>query len=455
MQQRDGAQVPTSAVEELWTTALSFSRLQSYLEDFHRGYRDFKVEGNRICLPYRGNRDLYALGSFLGPAESKESTAHPRLSLEQSRRLSQWVGESGGRVNWFDAPDWAREPIRHFTGEIFSAFPADLATHAHFGPGLATADLVAYQLELASLCFYESLMCGSGDPLDVPAIAPILSRKAFIRHMCEATQINEDGVSDITDLLTMDPTSGVDPALTPLIPTKDGLVPMSGIISLTPQRTLLRLLQTEKHRRMFGRIGHVLGDEGEDAAAALLSERMTDSKVEKRIPVTRKGGDSAGDLDVVVCSPSERTLVVFETKWGIGVEPSFNDLQFDGEALPNKREQVRRLQRELDSKGTTVGWPVGWPDTSEYDWFWALLTRYVLPETPAHDDSAVPSVSHQVLKWTLRNGASVGELLHLIYDPPIPDVTTRWEDERLGKLEISVELMDEPSWPPGCYVRTG
>ena len=351
MQQGAGARVPTSAVEELWTTALSFSRLQSYLADVHRGHRDFKAEGNSICLPYRGNRDLYALGSFLGPADSKASTALPHLPLKQSLRLSKWLSESGGRVDWFDAPDWAREPFRHFTSEMFSAFPADLATHAQFRPGLATADLFAYQLELVAICFYESLVCVSDDPLDMPAIAPVLSREAFIRHMCQATQINEEGVTGITDLLTMDPMGGVDPALTPLVPVEDGLVPMSGAISFTPQRTLLKLLQTDEHRRMYGRIGHVLGDEGEDAVADLLAERMTNCKVEKRIPVTRKNRESAGNLDVVVCSPSERALVIFETKWGIGVEPSFNDMQVGGEALPEKRKQVRRLRREIGSEG--------------------------------------------------------------------------------------------------------
>ncbi|MDE0132303.1 MAG: hypothetical protein OXM62_03150 [bacterium] len=451
MRQGPDHHVPASAVEELWTAALCYSRLQGYLTDVDNGHRAFQFEGKTVRLPYVGNRGLYAVGSYLGPAESKESTATTPLPPDQSIRLSQWRSQGGVRVNWFDAPDWAREPYRCFASGLFSAFPADLATDTGIHSGFTTDDLKAYQLELASFCLYESLIIADKDPPDTSAVAPVLPRDDFVRHMREAANIKREAADRITQLLTMDSAGNVDPALTPLVPLADALVPMSGIISLTPQRPMLEVLKTDAHRGLYGEIGNVLGDEGEDAVAELLAERMPNCKVGKRIRVTRKNGDDAGDLDVVLCSPSEKALVVFETKWGISVERSLDD---DGEALPVKRQQVRRLQREIGSEGTKVHWPIGWPNTSQFDWRWVVVTRYTFPEASGQQ-THTPSTSHQQLKWTLPRGASIKDLLHLICNPPIPNFTTRWETETLGQLEASVEVMNEPTWRSGHHLQTG
>lgn len=439
--------VPARAIEEVWTTALSYSRLQSLLMDVRSGYRGFESRGNKVRLSYKGNRDLYALGSFLGTAESKESTPTPRLSPVQSARFNKWLNESQGKVNWFRAPNWARAPFRYFAKEMFFAFPADMSTNTEFQPGLKTRDLYAYQVELMSLHLYDSILLAANDNAGASALCPVLSRKVLLRHVCETTNMEEEAADAFTELLTMDPTRNVSPALTPLVPVEDGLMPMSSIVSLTPQRSMLELLKTDTHRRVFGRIGNLLGDEGEEVAATLLAERMPECKVGRHIQVTRKNGDHAGDLDVVVCSPRERSLVIFETKWGLGVERLFHDLQVEEEALPAKRAQLRRLQREIGSEGTTVLWPRGWPDIAEFDWRWAVLTRYVLPEMPVKDRKYIPSTSYQLLKRTLRCGASVKGLLDLIYDPPIPEASTRWTTDELGLLKVCVEMMNEPTFP--------
>ena len=81
------------------------------------------------------------------------------------------------------------------------------------------------------------------------------------------------------------------------------------MVPASPYRNALRIMQTNGD--LSGRLGNLLGEEGEKVVSDYLRQRMSDETlVTTRVSVKRAGND-VGDLDVVVCDPHDKSLAIF------------------------------------------------------------------------------------------------------------------------------------------------
>ena len=166
----------------------------------------------------------------------------------------------------------------------------------------------------------------------------------------------------------------------------------------------------------FGAAGKALGELGSAAAADVLG-RIDGVRIATNVRLRSATGRHLGDLDVVVIDPSERLMVVFEVTWQIGVDGAVEIARALGKATA-KRQQIARYRALLGSVPTAARWPVGWPDVDGYAIRWYVLTRDVLPLDEPPDDVLIRSV--QMLRWMLKAGSTLDDLVILLDHPPTP-----------------------------------
>jgi hypothetical protein len=294
-------------------------------------------------------------------------------------------------------------------------------------------ELLAWAMQMQA-----ALMVGSIAP---ETVSPLTRREVFIKQVAAAAGIGEDACERITRLLELDLDRCPDGALTPLILLDGWVLPMSSlIIPSAPQRNLIAILQLDPAR--VGEAGRLLGVAGEKEVASIVKRMDTSVRRLSRVKVRRLNGDSAGDLDVVLCDPSTATLVIFEIKWHLPVDGNREANRVEQDAI-EKRKQVVRLRDEMARGDAIPAWPAGWSDVGNYRKRWFVLTRDVLPMRRASEDD-VTIRSLQLLSRTLRSGASLADLIYALDHPPdTPALTrkTQWESLRFGDLKVEMEMI--------------
>jgi len=271
-------------------------------------------------------------------------------------------------------------------------------------------------------------------------IVPLVDSDAFVADLIKATLVPEDRVRLIVALLTLDLERCPDPCLTPLVPLgRDLLVPMSSlIVPSSPVRNFTALLQAEPAR--FGRAGQELGALGARTVADTL-RRVSGALVTTNIKVVRPNRLRAGDLDVVICDPTNRMMAIFEIMWRIGPDGSAEVAKAEEDAHA-KREQVARVRGDIETGRAAPRWPAHWPDVTGFQTRWYILTPNVLPVRTVEADGTIVR-SHQMLDAMLPPGSSVADLIELMDEPhyPPPELTeTQWEQVTYGDFEIRFDV---------------
>lgn len=435
-----GRAAPTPEQDRLalWSTAAQYWALRNLIIEIRVGLRGFEATGTRIALPYKGNHDVDALDRILDLVDTLE--ALPDRPSLRDPLLAAWLRDSGRACPWEQAPGWVTDAYRSFADKILASYPRYLPPELTVA-GFSIADLDAYWSELLARGGYMhcAIMLGSEHP---PTVVPAYERDRFVEEMSSAAGIGADRGDRITTLLTLDRDVCPDPALTPLVPLENALVPMSSLIMpASPHRNTLAILQTRPEQ--YGETGRLLGIAGERTVLNTLKRLSPDMLVASRVKVLRPDGRVAGDLDVVICDPKDKLLAVFEIKWHIATDGNAEVYRMEQAAI-DKRVQVLRLRAEIESGVVRVQWPPDWPDVSEVAWRWFVLTRDVL-STRHVTDEAVTLRSHQVIARTLRRGASVRDAIGLLDDPPLPPAALRatgWTRVRYGDLRIDFESIE-------------
>jgi hypothetical protein len=433
---------PTPTPEQdrlaLWSAAGRYWGLRNLIIELRVGLRGFASEGLRVTLPYKGNHQIDALDRVLDLVDRLDSMEQPR-PRRRDPRVAAWYQQQGHACPWQLSPDWVRNECRSLAQELLATYPRYLPSDVVVA-GFTIGDLDTYWQELMARGMHMSAatLWGSGHR---PTVVPLFHREEFVTSLAEDAGIQADAADRITTILTMDADRSYDPALTPLVPVGDKVLPMSSLIMpASPHRNTLALVQTDP--RLFGEAGRLLGVAGEQATLKTLDRLSPGALVTTRVKAKRSDGSPAGDLDVVVCDPRDRLLVVFEIKWHLAADGNAEVYRME-RAATEKRTQVRRLRGEIESGTTRLEWPTGWPDTSGFAWRWFVLTRDVLATRKVTSDD-VTLRSHQMLTRTLRRDASVTDLLDLLDDPPIPPdqlCATEWERIRYGDLRIDAEII--------------
>jgi hypothetical protein len=283
-----------------------------------------------------------------------------------------------------------------------------------------------------------ALIVGSTDP---ETVSPLTRREDFVEQVAVAAGIGEEVSERITGLLELNLDRCPDGALTPLILIDDRILPMSSlIIPSAPQRNLIAILQLDPTRA--GEVGRLLGGAGEREVLSTVNRLDASILTTSRVKLRRKNGESAGDLDVVLCDPETATLVILEIKWHLPVDGNREVNRVEQDAIA-KREQVVRVRGEMARGDAIPNWPADWPDVSNYRKRWFVLTRNVLPMRSVSVEE-VTIRSNQLLSRTLRSGGSLADLIATLDHPPLtPPVTrkTQWETLRYGDLKVDLEMV--------------
>ena len=230
---------------------------------------------------------------------------------------------AGGTPSWFCAPDEVRSFCQSLSADDASVDVRDLPAEMTVRAGFSFADLAAYWAELKALGLFQNIihqvrMRFSYRPPPLPEITPIYTQRRFIEGMASGATIGVSASERITNLLTMDETRQVDPALTPLVPIEGGLFPMSPIIrSADPEHDMLHLL---RGTQSYGRIANRLGKVGEKTAQEIADRMSGNIRIAHRVKAVRRDGNHAGDLDVVLCDPTEEALARNPNTPGHGLE---------------------------------------------------------------------------------------------------------------------------------------
>ncbi len=421
----------------MWTLTERYWALRNLLVEVRVGLRGFESEGTLVRLPYRGNHEVDALDRMLDLVENLGSLAPPRR--QRDPRLADWIGTDGLTTPWDQTPAWVQDLYRTVSADVLETYPKYLPPSASVA-GFTVAQLDAYWQELMArgMQMNAAITAGSVHP---PTIVPVVDRERFIEDVADSANIDLGAVDRITTLHTIDVSRCADAALTPLAPLGRALMPMSSLILPgAPHRNTLAIVQPDPS--MFGEAGQLLGIAGEHATRKTFDRMAKGTLVASRVRVARCNGDAAGDLDVVVCDPRDKLIAIFEIKWHIAADGNAEVYRTEGQAI-EKRKQVERLRREVDGGDAAVRWPADWPDVSDFDRRWFVLTRDVLA-TRDIDKNEVFLRSHQLLSRTLRKGATVRELVHLLESPPTPPVEfcgTEWHRIRYGDLRVDAELL--------------
>jgi hypothetical protein len=269
-------------------------------------------------------------------------------------------------------------------------------------------------LELLAAAQYSQacLMRGS---TSARATIPLRRPEALIAELSAAAGVADARVQRLVDALTLDLSRCPDPCLTPIVPVGSEVAAISALIAPgSPSRNLTSLLQLDPMR--FGAAGKALGELGAAEAAEVLG-RVGKVRLATNVRLRSATGRHLGDLDVVIIDPSERLMVVFEVTWQIGVDGAVEIARALGRAAA-KRQQIARYRALLGSVPTAARWPGDWPDVDGYAIHWYVLTRDVLPLEEPPDDVVIRSV--QMLRWMLKAGSTLGDLVKLLDHPPTP-----------------------------------
>ena len=431
--------IPDQDLRELWSTAQQYLSMRNLLEEVRVGVRGFDSRGTTVRLPYHGAVQLDALDRTLDLAEQLQSVGdlEPRRAFSFQEGLQDWKA-SHPSCPWRGAPRWVQDAYRFLSEEAMSRSEVDLPAEVENALGFTVGEVHLYWRELMALGMYMHHFIWQGC-VDPRTVAPVLARQSFVEDMATEAGIPFAAADKITTLLTMETQRCPDPALTPLIPLGDGLLPLSSlIVPASPHRNTLKILQMD--RSNYGKIGDLLGTQGERALRRCLSRLSGRSLVESNVKVLRQNGDDAGDLDVVVCDPKDELLVVFEIYFPLAADGNFEVYRIEERAVEKQKRQQGRLRREIESGNAAVQWPNGWPKVSDFCWRWYVLTRDVL--VAQHADDADGTIrSYQMLKNMLRKNASTKELIDLLDNPPTPPCSTHWVRQEFGSLSVIAEMV--------------
>ena len=405
--------------------------------DFRAGARGFDVAGPIVRLPYAGNHEIDVLECMLDMAERLDvlSPDRPR----PPRNLRGLLDRDGARVPWPDASAMVKSALRELAAALIRATPRYFP-----GPttvaGVSMDELDAFWAELMAWGLHMSF-AGAHWPSDVLSVAPPMSIAELVSMQSSASRVDPMVTARIVKLFSFDVGHTRDGALTPFIPVDGAFVPMCAIIMRTsPQRNLLAIVQAPPG--LFGGVGRLLGRVGEVETLKLFERLNPDVLSTSRLAVVREDGSPAGDLDVVVCDPTTRTVVVFEVKWSTSSDGN-EEVYKSEQAAIKKRAQVVRTRDEIEAGKAVPVWPKEWPDLTGFDFRWYALTRDVLAMREIDSDGVVIR-SHQLLQRTLRKGASGRDLVAALAHPPPPPpalTETQWERVRFGELTVELELI--------------
>jgi hypothetical protein len=214
---------------------------------------------------------------------------------------------------------------------------------------------------------------------------------------------------------------------------------MSSLIApSSPERNILA--KARSNPDLFGRIGQQIGKIGPATVGEAL-KRIPSARVATEVKVRSQGGQSLGDLDVVVVDDTDGLVAVFEVKWQLEPDGA-KELDKAESQAEEGQAQIRRLRPAVESGRADVRWPSGWPRLEGCEWQWFVITSNVIPITRVSPGD-VPARSHKLLTMmALRRGATLRQICGVFSDPALPqegrqymlDTTTR----RVGPYTISV-----------------
>lgn len=409
--------------------------LRNLLAEVRQGVRRFEANANQIILTFDGDPRLDALDRLL---DLVEDIIDPEETRPWDPRLRPWLAAGGLNIPWEQAPPWVRGEFRASAASLVDKYPTYLPADLDVG-GFTMAEATQVLVELLARGLYMNA-CTIQGSTNIAAVVPILDSDAFVADLIEASAVTEDRLRQVLGLLTLDLDRCPDPCLTPLIPIgEDLIVPLSSlIVPSSPVRNFTALLQADPAR--FGRAGRALGALGARTTAATF-DRLAGALVTTSIKVVRPDRTRAGDLDVVVCDPTSRTMAVFEVMWRIGPDGSAEVARAEEDAHA-KRGQVNRIRGDIESGQAAPRWPSNWPNVSGFRTRWFILTPNVLPVRAVEPDGIVVR-SHQMLARTLRVGASLADLVKLMDEPPYPPTEltqTQWERVAYGDFVVDFDV---------------
>ncbi len=420
---------------ELFDLAGRAYLMRNLLAEVRQGVRRFKADGNKVVMTFIGDPRLDALDRLLDLVEDVTEPPEPR---PWDPRLRPWFDAGGIDIPWHQAPPWVRDEFRASAVSLIANYPSYLPAALDVGGfTMGQATRVLEEI-LARGCYMNA--CTVRGSTSILVTVPLVDADAFVADLTETTDVPGDRVRQIVALLTLDLERCPDPCLTPLIPLgQDLLLPLSSlIVPSSLVRNFTALLQADPAR--FGRAGQELGSLGARTAADTL-KRLSGALVTTGIKVVRPDRSRAGDLDVVACDPTERTMAIFEIMWRIGPDGSAEVAKAEEDANA-KRAQVARVRGDVESGRATPRWPGHWPDVSGFRTRWFILTPNVLPVRTIESDGTIVR-SHQMLARMLAPGSSVAELIDLMDEPhyPPPELTeTQWEQVTYGDYEIHFDV---------------
>lgn len=452
MSRQPGEQMGEFDREDLWHTAVTYHKLRNHLTEVRDGRRGFKSRGRRVRLPYNGDPELYGLAVWLDLADIfKPSDQGERFVGHLGEAVpvvEEWHQASGGGVTWFCAPEEIRDRLRTASDALLAATPTYLPADTATGRGYSLGMALAYWRELSSLATYNHLAMSMGSQHKA-TVAPEFPRQVFIEEIARSAGIPVTAAEAITTLLTLDTDRPLDVALTPLLrlPNDSLFVMTSLVMTSSPERNLLKASQADP--QTYGRLGNLLGHEGEQKVARLVREGMGSGTLcATRVNVRGGKGQDVSDLDVVVYSPHQNLLVVLEVKWHIGVDGAY-EARTAERTTREKHARLDHVREEINQRTVKVAWPDSWPTVpADTKWRWYLLTNNVLP-AQHRDSNGITIRSYQMLNHLLPVGFSARTLASLLDTPPTPQgCFPRRNRLYFGPLTVDVETVDFPTRQP-------
>jgi len=421
----------------LFNTAGAYWSLRNAITEVRVGARSFSVSGRLVRLAYQSNNEIDALDRFLDLVERLHEAEN--APAPPSTNTGRWLAANPA-VAWDNLPRRVSDDLRAFAARVLAQLPQYLPERSTVA-GISIKTFNAFWIELMARGLQLMLLAWLGNT-DAKLIAPRFDEVELVEGIAAQASISPDDVARIVEILSLNTAKCNDPALTPLVRLGSDVVPMSvSIIHTSPHRNLLSIVQRDPS--LFGEAGRLLGRAGERETALVL-ERLRDScLLATRVKVRRANGDAAGDLDVVVCDPLTRQLAIFEVRWGISSDGNEEVYRTETAAI-EKRAQVLKLRKAIESRSAAPVWPGEWPDVGDFTWRWFLLTRDVLP-TREVDALGVTIRSVQLLRYTLKNAAGVSELLSALDNPPVPPASllgTQWSRFRYGDITVEIEQIN-------------
>lgn len=428
---------PSQDRDALWSLAGKYWSLTNLVAEAKAGCRGFGATGTRISMPYQGVNHVDALDRLLDTTDQMFRLTGEPPTIDA--KTQAWMRSNAPSTNWQETPDWVRDGLRHMVAKIMDRLPRFMPMSEQVD-GVFVRDIHAFWIELWAMSFVAvaGLWDSGGNIRDG---TPTWVRREFLDLMAQGTGVDRSAIERITEWLTMDNTKCPDPALTPLVPIGDSLVLLPALILPgSPHRNTISIFT---HRpELFGKIGKLLGDAGEDAVMGTLDRMCSDVLVARRVSVRRPDRSPAGDIDIAICEPATKMLVTFEVSWRLPVDGNA-EFYKTAQIAHAKVDQVLRVMAEIGDGEATPIWPYDWPDPGSWRWRRYVITRDVIPN-PRPDDHLVGLRSHQLMKYRLPADASVQDLISALDEfptPPVPLLQTQWRRVRYGDLRFDVESL--------------